>query len=125
MVNQSVIKCLSCGQQFDDYQGLALHIASEKKGHRKGKKWAAKYISRHVINKKKVEVNGRVPLTAEQKANKEDSRRVLSGEQRVAETICLKCKRVSRVALETEYVSSPQAWKIGGRLVRMCASCGG
>jgi len=120
-----VIKCLSCGKEFEDYQSLALHISSERKGHRKGKKWAAKYISRQVISKQKVEFNGRVPLTAEQKANKEDSRRVLSGEQRVAETVCLKCKRVSRVVLEAEYVSSPHAWRIQDRLVKMCNSCGG
>jgi len=121
----SDIQCLSCGQGFEDYHALALHIIASKKGHRKGKKWAAKYLSRHVLNKRKLELNGRVPLTVEQKANKEDSRRVLSGGQRVAETVCLRCHKSSRIVLEEEYVSSPQAWRIQGRLVKMCANCGG
>jgi hypothetical protein len=125
MNGSGVIKCLSCGKEFEDYQELALHISSERKGHRKGKKWAAKYIHRHLKNKREYDNNGRVSLTVEQKANKEDTRRGLSGEQRVAETICLSCKRVNRVALESEYVSSPQAWRIQGKLVKMCASCGG
>jgi hypothetical protein len=117
------VRCLSCDKIFEDYQGLALHIIAEKKGHRKGKKWAAKYISRHIINKRTYDNNGRVPLTAEQKANKEDTRRALSGEQRVVETICPKCKVSKRVALEVEYVSSPQAWRIHGKLVKLCVEC--
>ena len=125
MTKQLLYKCLSCGADFWDYQSLALHILASKKGHRKGKKWAAKYINRHVLNKKKTEYNGRVPLTAEQKANKEDTRRVLAGGQRVAEIVCPHCHKPSRVALEVEYVSSPQAWRIQGRLVKMCANCGG
>lgn len=125
VVNRPIIKCLSCDKEFEDYQSLALHISHSKTGHRKGKRWAANYIHRHIKNKREYKNNGHVPITAEQKANKEDTRRVLSGGQRAVETICLKCKRVNRIALESEYVSSPQAWKIGGRLVRMCVSCGG
>ncbi len=119
------VKCLSCGKECEDYQELALHISSSKKGHRKGKRWAAKYISRHVIGKKKLEFNGRVPLTEEQKANKEDTKRVLSGDMEYANTICLKCKKHGRPLLEIEYVTSPHALRVQGKLAKLCANCGG
>jgi len=119
------IKCLSCGKGFDDYHALALHISSSKKGHRKGKKWAARYIFMDVIYEKRKKQGGRVSLKPEQKANKENSRRVLSGGQRMVEIVCPYCHNSSRTVLEEEYVSSLQAWRIQGRLVKMCASCGG
>ncbi len=119
------VNCNSCGQLFAGYQELALHISTSKTGHRKGKRWAAKYISRHVINKHKFDFNGRTPLTTEQKMNKEDTKRVLSGGQRYAETVCPKCKIRGQTAMEEEFASSPQAWRIGGRLAVMCDGCGG
>ncbi len=119
------VLCRSCGKVCEDYQELALHISTSKKGHSKGKRWAAAYISRYVINKHIRELNGRTPLSSEDRANKEDARRVLSGEQRVADVICPKCRKPSRVTLETEYVSSPQAWRIQGRLAKMCTGCEG
>ncbi len=118
------VRCNSCGTECEDYRELALHISTSKTGHRKGKRWAAKYISRHVINKRTIEYNGRTPLTAEQRANREDTRYVLSGERKVADTVCPKCKKSSRDVLEAEYVSSPQAWKMQGRLAKLCDDCG-
>ena len=118
------IKCLSCPQEFGSYQELALHISSSKTGHRRGKRWAAKYISRHVINKRRRDISGRSPATVKDIKNKEDTRRELSGKQMVADTICPKCHKSSRVMLEAEYITSPQAWRLQWRLVKICVICG-
>jgi len=117
------IKCLSCGDDFESYQELAVHISASKTGHRRGKKWAAKYLSRHVINKRDNNFSKGSPLTTEDIKNKRENRRVLSGEQRYAETICPKCRKPNRAVVEVEHATSPQAWRIGGRLVRVCANC--
>ena len=61
------VKCNSCGQPFEGYKELAFHISTSKKGHRKGKIWAAKYIHRNVVNKRDIKDGGRIPLTEEQK----------------------------------------------------------
>ena len=119
------IKCLSCGKECEDYKELALHISSSKKGHRKGKKWAARYINKNVINKRKVEFNGRIALTTEQKISKEDTRRKLSGNMEYANVVCPKCERTNRPLLEVEYVNNSQAWRIRDRLAKLCNSCGG
>ena len=118
------IKCSSCGQEVGSYLELALHILSSKTGHRRGRRWAAKYISRHVINKRERNISGRSPATVKDIKNKEDTRRELSGEQMVADTICPNCHRSSRVVLEAEYINSPQAWRLQWRLVKMCVTCG-
>lgn len=119
------VLCNSCHAIFEDYGELARHILASKKGHKRGKMWAAKYLNRHVINKRFFENNGCSPLTAEDTKNKQDTKRVLSGQQRSMETFCPKCKKINRAVLEAEYVANPLAWRIGGRLVKLCISCGG
>jgi len=119
------IKCLSCGDDFESYQELALHISASKTGHRRGKKWAAKYLSRHVINKRQNNFSGGRSLSVEDIKNKSDNRRILSGEQIYTETICPKCRKPNRAVLEAEYAASPQAWRIDGRLAVVCVGCEG
>lgn len=119
------VLCHSCNQSFEDFRELALHISSSKKGHRKGKRWAAKYIIGNRLNGKRTFDNGRVPLTNEQRINKEDTRRELSGELEVVNTICLLGKHPVRQSLPIEYSKSPDAWRIKGHLVVMCNNCKG
>lgn len=119
------IKCLSCRCGFESYQELAVHISASKTGHRRGKKWAAKYLSRHVINKRDNNLRVGSPLTPADIINKKENRRVLSGDQRYAETTCPQCRKPSSAVLEAEYATSPQAWRIGGRLAMMCVGCDG
>lgn len=119
------VLCHSCNQGFPDYGELAKHIASSKKGHRKGKKWAAKYLLRtRELNKKK-EMKGRVALTEAEKENKKDTVRELSGETTIVETYCPHCKRKSRQIMPMEFGESGNAWKIGGCLAVLCNSCRG
>lgn len=117
------VVCNSCGESFEDFQELALHISSSKTGHKHGKAWAAKYIHRGLIHKTNFE-NGRTPLSAEDIKNRTDTRRRLSGEMAYVNTICPHCKKTGRPLLESEYVESVEAWRIGDRLVKMCALCG-
>ncbi len=115
--------CLSCNQSFPDYKELALHIQTTKKGHRKGKKWAAKYLMRvRQLNKKK-ELNGRIPLTEEQKEAKASIHRELSGENENVLTICPHCKKGHREVLPVEFSQSRDAWRVKDKLVVLCGSC--
>ncbi len=118
------VSCNSCGKVCEDYQELAIHISTSKTGHKKGKRWAASYINRHVINKRTIDFSNRTPLTVQDIKNREESKRELSGVQVAANTVCPKCKHPSCAVLEVEHVESPQAWRISGRLAKMCESCG-
>ena len=120
------VSCHSCHESFADFKELALHISRSKKGHRKGKKWAAKYIMMNGLSSKNR--NGdrpvRAALTKEQKVNKEDTRRELSGDNEYANTICPHCKRGGRPLLPVEFVGSGVAWRIKDSLVVTCSICG-
>ncbi len=118
--------CHSCHQSFADFKELALHISKSKKGHRKGKKWAAKYIMMNGLSSKNRNGNRpvRVALTEEQKANKEDTRRELSGDNEYATTVCPNCKNRSRPLLPREFAENPVAWRVKDSLVVMCSGCG-
>jgi len=115
--------CHACGQSFPGFRELAVHIAGSKKGHRKGKRWAAKFL---LLNGKrdKPEYNN-TPLTEEQKENRQSTKRVLSGDQRNALCICPKCRQGHRQVLPAEYVESPTAWRINGVLAIRCVAHGG
>ncbi len=116
--------CLSCQKVCADYKELALHIQSSKKGHRKGKRWAAKYMMRvRQLNKR--ELNGRVPLTEEQKEARASIFRELSGETEYALAVCPHCHKGHREVLPVEFRQSQDAWRVKDKLVVLCATCGG
>ena len=126
MINPQIISCHSCDQKFPDYKSLALHIVSSKKGHRKGKGWAAKYIQKSVLVADKKQY-GQAPMTEEQKESlrdaKEDIRRVLSGNTKSVIAKCPKCKNNHRKLLEEEFAGCPEAWKLDGLIATSCPSC--
>lgn len=115
--------CIACKQAFGDYKELALHIQSSKKGHRKGKKWAANYMLKVRQLDQKKQINGRVPLTEEQKENKKSLVRELSGEEEYAITFCPHCKRGHREILPVEFSKSRDAWRVKDKLVVLCEGC--
>lgn len=117
------VYCNSCKQPFDDYQSLALHIVASKAGHRKGKRWAAKYLSRNVINKR--DLNGRTPLTEADKENRESTKRALSGKVNYELCVCPRCDKGHREMIPEEFARSQQAWRKGKNLVVICGNCGG
>ena len=118
--------CNSCGEWFDDYTELARHIAGAKTGHKKGKKWAAKYLLRvNQLNSKK-EYEDKIPLSEEDKQNRRELMNIqLSGQKKMVNTMCPHCKKAHAEALEVEYANSPFAWKSpqGSFIMVLCAGC--
>jgi hypothetical protein len=101
---------------------------ANKKGHKAGKHWAAKYIMVNGLsakNRTDRKLNGRIALTDEQKEAKESLVVTLSGRQKRAATICPKCKQSSLQILPVEYADSPFAWRAGKSLVMLCQNCTG
>lgn len=119
--------CNVCHELFDDFGKLAHHIIANKRTHRKGRTWAAKYLATHSLSLKALRGNqfeGRTPLTEGQKEAKKDTVRELSGETQYVETICPKCKIKDHRKLEAEYVKDPNIWKSkNGVIFRLCEGC--
>lgn len=119
------VACFYCDQTFADYTTLAMHIIGSKRGHRRGKRWAAKYV---MLNKLSPEAKGKhnhqTPLTEQEKANKESAVRILSGINKTMPTYCPKCKTECRQPLPVEYAESPAAWRTNkGILIVVCPQC--
>jgi len=117
-------KCLTCGKSFEDYSELAKHIMTTPK-HRKGKKWAAKYIHLNTLSlrARNGALKGRTPLTDEQKEARQDSIRVPSGDTVRMDTFCPKCKIKYTDVFEVEYAYDKDAWRVKDCLVRLCFDC--
>ena len=117
-------KCFNCDEVFPDYMALALHITSAKKGHRKGKRWAAKYLMLNKISIDKKRNNNRTPLTEKDRENKRNSKLELSGQTQTLLTYCPKCKKSYKQAVPVEYAMSPTAWRnTKGILIMACPNC--
>jgi hypothetical protein len=107
---------------FTDYKDLALHIAASKNGHRGGKKWAAKYLMNiRALSRK--ENHNRIELTEEDRENKLDTIRHLSGKEERVMAICPQCKQGHRESLPVEFTQSSIAWRVKNCLVVMCEKC--
>lgn len=121
------MKCNSCGETFETYKDLAIHIMSSKKGHRQGKIWASKYLSKQRILDRKVSMQSRnhSPFTEQDRENRREAERVLSGNIANTRTICPKCKSLGIYQFPIEHTESKEAWRIGGSLVKLCIRCGG
>jgi len=119
------ITCKACGHTFETWYELARHIMSKRdKEHRKSKRWAAKYLQRHVLNKRTIERRGS-PMTDEDKLAREDTRRKLSGTTEQVITVCPRCNHEQHQRVETEHIDNILAWRIRGCLVKLCMNCGG
>ncbi len=117
------VSCFYCTATPEDYEALARHIASAKKGHRKGKRWAAGYLLKTRKLNKKREFNP-TPLTEEDRENKKSVIRELSGENEYILTVCPHCKKGNRVLLPNEFIHSEQAWRtLKGTLIVNCEGC--
>ena len=112
--------CRTCNKSFEGFQELALHIMSSK-GHSKGKIWAAKFLSLKSWMKDKPE---RMEVTEEDRENKKDGRRVVSGNTQHVKTVCPNCKQSNVQSLPVEYIESRGAWKTSsGAFMVDCINC--
>lgn len=119
------ITCKACGKPFETWYELARHIISKRDNtHRRHRLWATKYLQRNVLNKRTIERRGS-PMTNEDKLIREDTRRELSSATEQVITICPRCNHGQRQYMETEYTENNRAWRIKGRMVKLCVSCGG
>jgi hypothetical protein len=119
--------CNSCHKPQLDFKALALHISSEKKGHRKGKLWAAKFLTkvreldRKVTNQNRPE---KVTLTEEQKEAKRNTIRQISGKFKTVLCVCPECKKGHTENIEIEYIESNASWvSPTGHPMVLCGGC--
>lgn len=114
--------CNSCQKSFPDYKELAKHIMLNKKGHKQGRVWAAKFLSKiNILDRKPL--HGKVELTEEDKENKLSTIRQISGENELVLAMCPKCRKGHRELLPVEFTRSSQAWRTGKALMVMCQDC--
>ena len=118
--------CHSCNKPSPDFKELAKHIIANKRTHRGGLMWARKYLlNQRALDRKVSLKNNRVPLSEQEIENKKDSRRELSGALKNTSSFCPKCKRAGIYQFPIEYTKSPDAWRVGNFLVKLCVNCGG
>ena len=69
----------------------------------------------------------RSPMTEEERENRsenlKDSRRQVSGREKIAQTFCPVCKSSSRQSLPVEHIESTEAWRNDKGLVVCCQGC--
>lgn len=123
----SKILCRTCGRGFEEWGDLARHIVTEKKTHKnkKNRAWALAFLSRK-INKTEIKRVADDPTKEKTEIgdeNRENMKRKLSGETKMSNAICPKCKRVHHPLLEIEYISSNYVWRINNKMVKLCGGC--
>lgn len=120
-------ECIACHQFFKDYKELALHITCNRKTHKRGLLWASKFLTnqRNLDRKATMQSRDRLPLTQEDKENRDNNQRELSGHIQTVKTYCPHCKRNGVYQFPVEYISSPEAWRVGSTLVKLCIPCEG
>ncbi|MCK9369916.1 hypothetical protein M0R04_08430 [Candidatus Dojkabacteria bacterium] len=119
--------CRVCNTDFGaDWKALAKHIVSKKdKLHRKGRIWASKVLMNTKYLDSKKDLNGRVPLTEQEKENKRDTKLEISGEEEFINAICPHCKVKYRAKVPIEYISLEHVWMINERYAIYCNDCRG
>lgn len=120
--------CRVCGEAFGEWTDLAKHIVKLKDvKHKKGRRWALKFLSNAKYLNQKKDAPVRTKLTEQDKDNKTSTIRELSGENEIVNTVCpgLRCHLKGRAALPVEHAGNPDAWKIGDRFVIYCNACRG
>ena len=120
------VTCNSCGDTFETYTELAVHIStSSKKTHKHGRIWAAKLILRTNQLDKKKDFGNRVPLTEQEKENKREVSNIvqLSGQKTYVNAKCPQCKRIHSETIEVEFARSQTAWKFKDFFMILCGGC--
>jgi hypothetical protein len=123
------IKCNQCGDTFNTWNELALHIMKLRKTHKnkKHRMWAASYINKKLLQQqveiKHVSDDPDKIKTEYGNEQRENAKRRLSGEQNYVNAVCPKCHKVHRPLLDCEFIQSPVAWRVDNRLVKLCQRC--
>jgi hypothetical protein len=114
-------QCTKCQEYFDDFKQLALHVQTV---HKKTSTWTAAVLTDvHRLDRKVNKPIGHSPYSEQDKLNREACIREISGENKIVQTICGHCRRISRQAVPVEFSDNPMAWRINSILVLTCNSC--
>jgi hypothetical protein len=114
--------CNSCHEPFADFGELADHILNDQEHHPiKSINWARSFKLRHAIYAKKMPE--RTPYTEQDKINRENCQRVLSGELKIVDSFCPLCRRSSRHPIPIEHAENPMSWRVNKVLQITCESC--
>lgn len=117
-------ECNTCHKPFGDFKALAKHILENRFSHGHGVYWAQKFLTNaDFLNQKVEKTQSRMPLTEQDKINKEDSQRILSGQEMIVLSICPNCAKSSRTSLPIEHTQSCTSWKINGKIAVNCYTC--
>jgi RNase P subunit RPR2 len=100
---------------------------SQKKAHRKGKMWAAKYLAGRTIfaQTKNISSDPDKEKTEYGDGNRARMKVQLSGEIHNTRCLCPRCKKPHIEKLPVEYLESPLIWRKEDKVIKMCISCGG
>lgn len=74
------------------------------------------------LNQKK-DLPQRLPLTEQQKENKKEMAREVSGQYREVIAICPGCKGQYKTSIELEHFENKEAWLIKGKPIIYCERC--
>ena len=117
------IRCNTCGEPFENYKDLAVHIQTAGKSHRKGKLWAAKFVTNVTYLDQKKEHTERLPIDDQVRENREACIRETSGKMVVTQVFCPNCRKNFRLPVEKEHAENPLAWRTNKILTLNCESC--
>jgi hypothetical protein len=114
--------CNTCHEFFSDYSDLAKHVLENQSTHPKSSlMWARSFTLKHAIFAKKMPEH--TPYTEQDKINRDNCHRDLSGEMVIATTYCPLCRKSNRQPVEKEHVINPMAWRVNKVLVKSCEYC--
>ena len=117
--------CKSCGYNAEDFKELSQHILRARKTHPRWQVvWAEKFLTNaEFLNQKQDAPQGRAPISEQEKQNKEDAQRIISGITKTTLVLCPNCRQKYPQRVEVEHLNNPTAWRNGTALMIGCPSC--
>ncbi len=119
--------CKTCGKPCDTWPELYSHIMVSAKTHPKWQvKWAReKSMNADFLNQKvsRQNVDGKMPISEQERQNKEDCIRMVSGICKTVLVTCPHCKQKYPRKVEVEHIQNPTAWRKNQLLMISCNSC--
>jgi len=125
------MECKTCGKPISDFSELIRHIIENKNTHPRWQvRWAgeksmnADYLNQKVSRQEQFkQFQQRVELTDQEKQNKADAHREISGITKTTLCYCINCHQKIPQKIEVEHIQNPFAWRKDKLLVVSCLNC--
>ena len=121
------IQCRACPAIFESYKELAQHIISLKDlRHKKGRRWALKFITKQKILDQKRDLKPRTAMPENIKSHFDEIKRITSGEMLRGQARCPQCKGTHITEVDREYLEDDGdfIWRNSkNELMILCAGC--